>query len=419
MRVNLTVAVRGEMEGQRIPITLADFLIGRDPHCHLCPDSTLVRARHCVLQTRDNGVFVQNLDSTAATFVNDREITGGIQLVDGDRLRVGPLVFDLSIETGPPRPKTVSMMLDERARGTQNGDKRKDTGKGPLVREDPLARTVVKGPQSASYYLILANGENRGMPIPICVDLFMIGNDKICQLQPRLPDIGDRHCALVTRNGKVFVRDLNSGYPTMLKGELITPGEEWPGHAGDRIAVGSLELMLQYREKPLWGRDLEEWGAKCLDVSSERDLFDEDADEFHKATTASEAAARMIDKLQAQRGHVMGRLRIGRQAGVCIVRLNDRHLIDEGEIAMIKKELCDNLSRNNLRVLLDCKNVVRLSTGAVKMLDEFRGWLGPWGSTLAMCRIRADLLQMMRTMGLGLAQVPVFPDKQSAFDARW
>jgi pSer/pThr/pTyr-binding forkhead associated (FHA) protein len=421
MRVSLTLAVRGEMEGHKIPITIPDFVIGRDPHCHLCPNSPMVGACHCVLQVREEDVFLQNLDTTIGTFVNERQIAGGIQLCDGDRLRIGPLVFEVNIESAAPRAKTVSMLLNERphAAPPEDAGKAKEIGQGPVVGEDPLARKVVNPRKSASYYLIVANGNSRGMPIPISADLFMIGNDKMCQLRPQLAEIGDRHCALVTRDGKVFVRDLSSGYPTLLKGDLIAPGEEWPAHTGDRIGVGPLELLIQYREKPLWGRDLEEWGAKCLDVSSQRELFDEDADAFHHATTASEAAAKIIDKLQAQRGLVMGRLRIGRQAGITIVRFNDRHLIDEGEIAMIKNQLCENLARSNLRVLLDCKNVTRMSTGAIKMLDQFRGWLGPWGSTLAICRIRPGLLQTMCSVAPSLAGIPRFPDKRAALSARW
>jgi anti-anti-sigma regulatory factor len=267
------------------------------------------------------------------------------------------------------------------------------------------------------FYLIVAKGKHKGTPIPINVDLFMIGTEKMCQLRAKLPEIGEKHCALVSRDRKVFIRDLNSGYPTMLNGELVAPGEEWPTHAGDRVEVGPLEFMIQFREKPLSQRDLEEWAAKCLDVTSDRDLFDEDADAFHQTTSASEAAASIIDKLQAQRGVVMGRLRIGRESGVTTVRFNDRQLIDEGEIAMIKKELCDHLSRPNLRVLLDCKNVVRMSTSAVKMLDEFHKWLKPWGSSMAMCRVRAELQHIMRTMDL--ARVPQFLDKRIAVEARW
>jgi pSer/pThr/pTyr-binding forkhead associated (FHA) protein len=426
MKVSLTVAVPGEMEGKSIPIALSEFVIGRDPHCHLCPNSTAVAPLHCLLQRRDNQVFLKSLDPNARTYVNDREIDGEIQLFDGDRLRIGPLLFDTRIEGGaavgiPHRgagQEVLAHILLKANSERPAENEPRATADQPHAGLEGVSRPLLSHQQArASYYLIIASGKHKGTPIRIADDLFMIGNDKMCQIRPMLPDTGAKHCALLTRDGKVFVRDLNSGYPTMLKGELIAPGEEWPAHAGDRIEVGALEFMIQYRERALSGRDLEEWAAKCLDVSSERDLFDEDADAFHKATTASEAAALLIDHLQAQRGLVIGRLRIGRQAGVTIVRFNDRHLVDEGEIAMIKKELCDNLSRANLRVLLDCKNVVRMSTTAVKMLDEFRGWLGPWGSTLAICRIRPELLEIMRTMALG--RVPVFADKRSAIDARW
>jgi hypothetical protein len=247
----------------------------------------------------------------------------------------------------------------------------------------------------------------------------MIGTDKMCQLRSKLPGVGEKHCAFVTRGRKVFLRDLNSGSPTVLNGAVVDPGSEWPTHAGDRLEVGPLEFMIQFREKPLSQRDLEEWAAKCLDDTTDRDLFDEDADAFHQTTNASDAAASIIDKLQAQRGLVMGRLRIGRDLGVTTVRFNDRHLIDEGEIAMIRKELCDHLGRPNLRILLDCKNVTRMSTGAVKMIGEFYRWLRPWGSTMALCRVRNELQGIMREVDPELAKLRVFRDKKSPLAERW
>jgi hypothetical protein len=269
------------------------------------------------------------------------------------------------------------------------------------------------------FYLIVAKGKHKGTPIPINADLFMIGRDKMCQLRSKLPEVGDKHCALVSRQRKVFIRDMHSGYPTMLNGNLVPPGEEWPTHKGDRIEVGPLEFKIDFSEKPLSQKDLEEWAAKSLDETSDRDLFDEEADAFHATTTASAAAASIIDKLQAQRGVVMGRLRIGRDAGVTTVRFNDRQLIDEGEIAMIKKELCEHLARANLRVLLDCKNVTRMSSTAVKMLGEFYKWLKPWGSTMAFCRVRAELHGIMQTVDPTLAKLPLFRDKRAAVGERW
>lgn len=267
------------------------------------------------------------------------------------------------------------------------------------------------------FYLIVAKGKHKGMPIPIPADLFMIGTADMCQLRSKVEGVGGEHCALVVREKKIFLRDLASGNTTTLNGDLVPPGEEWPMHPGDRLEVGPLEFMIQFREKPLSGRDLEEWAARSLDVTTEHEYHDEEADAFHKSTSASEAAASIIDHLQARKGLVKGRLRIGKEAGITTVRFNDTQLVDEGEIALIKKELCDNLSRNNLRVLLDCKNVHRMSSGAVKMIGEVYSWLKAWGSSMAMCRVRRELLSIMVT--LDLSQIPVFPDKESAVDARW
>src|SRR5207244_5466666 len=96
----------------------------------------------------------------------------------------------------------------------------------------------------------------------------------------------------------------------------------------------------------------------------------------------------ILDILQLKRGFVKGRLRIGREGNVTLVRINDIFLVQESEISLIKKELYENLSRSNLRVLIDFKNVKRMSTVAVAMLDELSTWLKRGGSTLALCRVR-------------------------------
>jgi anti-anti-sigma regulatory factor len=266
------------------------------------------------------------------------------------------------------------------------------------------------------FYLIVSRGPKQGMPIPITIDLFLLGSDKICQL--RNPNLGMKQCALVTRQKKVFIQDLDSGKPTMVNGSMIPPGEEWPLHAGDRIAVGNLEFMIQYREKPLSQRDLEEWAARCLDVDENKELgLSEEEDEFRAPTNASQAAQSIIDRLSAQRGLVKGRLRVGLDSGITTVRFNDRHLVEEAEIALIKKELCDNLSKPNLRVLLDLKNVRRMSTAAVVMLTEVNRWLRHRGCAMAMCRVRAELQEILGV--LHVENIPNYADKKAALAARW
>ena len=55
------------------------------------------------------------------------------------------------------------------------------------------------------FYLIVAKGKKQGMPIPVEIDLFLIGSGPVCQLRAVHDDIGDQHCAVVTRGRKVFV----------------------------------------------------------------------------------------------------------------------------------------------------------------------------------------------------------------------
>jgi anti-anti-sigma factor len=283
----------------------------------------------------------------------------------------------------------------------------------------------VAGCRMMKFYLIVANGKHQGLPIPIKIDLFVIGSEKVCQLSSKLPGIGPRHCALVTREKKVFIRDFDCGEPTLINGELLPPGDEWPLHKGDRIAVGPLEFVIQFSEKPLSQRDLEEWALKCLDDDSEKES--READEFSEGDTkmmtqrfldASQAAATMLDRLQDMRGVVKGRLRVSHLEGVTILHFNDVNLVEEAEIALIKKEIHDHVQRRNLRVLLDFKNVQRMSSTAVEMVLDLYKWLRSHDSKMAVCRLRPEFLGILEILK-EVQPVPNFDDKKKALAARW
>src|SRR5438552_18095186 len=82
MKLSLVVLTPGKMEGKAIPITVPQFVIGRDPQCNLRPASALVSKRHCVLTVRDTRIFVRDFDSTNGTRINDRPVKGEQELYD-------------------------------------------------------------------------------------------------------------------------------------------------------------------------------------------------------------------------------------------------------------------------------------------------------------------------------------------------
>jgi len=103
MKLSLVVA-QGVHAGKVIPVTSAEFVIGRDPQCQLRPASPAISKQHCALTVRDAKVFIRDCGSTNGTFINGEQVAGEREVKTGDRLKVGPLEFDLRIEAGVPAP---------------------------------------------------------------------------------------------------------------------------------------------------------------------------------------------------------------------------------------------------------------------------------------------------------------------------
>lgn len=291
-------------------------------------------------------------------------------------------------------------------------------------------------------YLIVAKGSKRGMPVPITVDLFLMGSDKMCQLRSAMEGIASQHCAITTRDNKVFIRDLGRGGKTIINADLMPAGDEWPLHAGDHVAVGPLEFLIQFNEKQLSQKDAEEWALKALDVDAARMLekqqaameqeqveMEKRAGSMEHSTSsapaapkppegASSAAAAILDKLQMQKGLMMGRLRVAVDQGVTIIRFTDMYLVEESEIGFIKKELMGHLGRKGQRILLDFKSVRRMSSSAGEMILEVMRRVKSQSGSLAICRVRPDTQEVLKTLRV-LPLVPYFDDKKVALGARW
>ncbi|MGD9902439.1 MAG: FHA domain-containing protein [Vicinamibacterales bacterium] len=66
--------------------------VGRAPRADFVVDAPLVSRLHCRLTLQDDGVLVEDLESTNGTFVNGQRVRRSL-LASGDRLRVGRVEF--------------------------------------------------------------------------------------------------------------------------------------------------------------------------------------------------------------------------------------------------------------------------------------------------------------------------------------
>lgn len=90
----------GKHAGQDVPVHGDKFFIGRAEDCQLRPGSDLVSRHHCVIMVDDGYVGVRDLGSKNGTFVNAERIIGERPLQAGDRVKVGPLEFEVVLSTG-------------------------------------------------------------------------------------------------------------------------------------------------------------------------------------------------------------------------------------------------------------------------------------------------------------------------------
>jgi pSer/pThr/pTyr-binding forkhead associated (FHA) protein len=148
MQVKLIV-VHGKHAGQEVPVPGPKFFVGRAEDCDLRPQSDLISRHHCAILVEEGFVAVRDFGSKNGTYVNDQRVRTEAELKSGDRLKIGPLEFEvqLAVEVGgkklskvstvqeaavrtaqPPRPKPV-----ETAEEADLGDWLEETAASPMV----------------------------------------------------------------------------------------------------------------------------------------------------------------------------------------------------------------------------------------------------------------------------------------------
>lgn len=108
MEVQLKVIV-GSNAGQVLKVPGPKFFIGRAEDCHLRPGSDLVSRHHCVLMIDGDSIVVRDFGSKNGTLLNDERVPVEADLKNGDRLKVGPLEFEVLVSETAKRPKVTSV----------------------------------------------------------------------------------------------------------------------------------------------------------------------------------------------------------------------------------------------------------------------------------------------------------------------
>lgn len=87
-------AITGEFTGQELNIE-RDMLVGRHQDADILLQSADISRRHAALLLKDQQLWVQDLNSSNGTFINDTRIEQETELHDGDILQFASFVFSV------------------------------------------------------------------------------------------------------------------------------------------------------------------------------------------------------------------------------------------------------------------------------------------------------------------------------------
>jgi hypothetical protein len=79
--------------------TSAEIVIGRDQTCDCCLDEKTVSGNHARLRYHQGQWWIEDLDSTNGTFLNNEPVITPLVLASDDELRCGQVVFTIAIGT--------------------------------------------------------------------------------------------------------------------------------------------------------------------------------------------------------------------------------------------------------------------------------------------------------------------------------
>lgn len=91
--------------------------------------------------------------------------------------------------------------------------------------------------------VVLTPGANQGKVLEIKLAQFVVGRDAQCHLRPASPMISKRHCALLQREGKAFIRDFDSTNGTFVNNAQVKGEVELQD--GDQLKMGPLLFKVK------------------------------------------------------------------------------------------------------------------------------------------------------------------------------
>ncbi|HKG98907.1 MAG TPA: FHA domain-containing protein, partial [Pyrinomonadaceae bacterium] len=105
-------AISGKLKGAIFAINEDALVIGRETAANLCIADASVSRRHSIIEKKEEGFVITDLESLNGTFINDVPVKTRL-LEHGDRVRIGDSQFLFLTHEGEATSRSSDVRLDE------------------------------------------------------------------------------------------------------------------------------------------------------------------------------------------------------------------------------------------------------------------------------------------------------------------
>ena len=107
------IVVYGKPRNTVKTLPLGDCLIGRGDECQVRTSSSLVSRQHCLIHVTRESATLRDLGSTNGTLINGNRILGDRELVAGDLVQIGPVVFEFQDGSVESKASAQTVRVDQ------------------------------------------------------------------------------------------------------------------------------------------------------------------------------------------------------------------------------------------------------------------------------------------------------------------
>jgi pSer/pThr/pTyr-binding forkhead associated (FHA) protein len=268
------------------------------------------------------------------------------------------------------------------------------------------------------FKLIHKSGPKSGEETTVTGSEFVIGRSPSCHLRLEDELVADRHCRIMIKGDRAIIEDLETTHGTSVNHQLVSSTEL---HDGDRLKLGTARFLVAKLAGSAYSAASDPIAAQPVAAAPIEPLTIPGITDSVPDSPATQIARHLLDQITHRKiaAPELGHLRLGECEGITLVELlsKGKAIVEDEIVAAIAQELFALIEGGRERIVLNFKNIERISIQAVSAVIDAHRHCVDRGGMLKVCKLRPLAVEIFQATAR--KRIEIYPDEWSAVDSDW